>query len=463
MKKYLVFLLALLLSVCSLLSACSSSLVPVGGEFTTEFASLEPAATGKVYYVSGTGNDSNTGQSTVQAFRTLQQAADLTQPGDTVYVMNGLYTSGDGTHILTVNTSGTASNYIYYRAYPGHKPKLKLNKNWSGIFVNGASYIVLDGFTIEGNSKSINLAYALANPDDISLAGTCIRITGEGNDPAYNGAKAHHIIARNNTVFDCPSGGITSVRGDYLRFEDNVVFGNSLYSHYATSGISVYQNWNSDDKTNVKIIIRRNIIFKNENKVPFIASDPDVSKRTITDGNGIIVDDARNESGDGVAYRGKTLIDNNLIYDNGGRGISIFQSDHVIARYNTLYQNARTVSRDITSELLLGSVSDINLYSNIIVPRSDRPSVRIYEATQGIRSGNNLYFGGQGNLLKTATDLLANPQFVNPSTNPAVANFWLQSSSPAIDAASGSYPLVDLLKAKRPKGNKADLGAYEVR
>ena len=46
---------------------------------------------GKAYYVSGIGKDGNDGLSTNTAFQTIQKAADLVKPGDTVLVMNGLY------------------------------------------------------------------------------------------------------------------------------------------------------------------------------------------------------------------------------------------------------------------------------------------------------------------------------------------------------------------------------------
>ena len=59
----------------------------------TVTANYETAVTGKTYYVSGTGNDSSDGLSQATAFRTLQHAGDLTQPGDTVYAMNGTYTN----------------------------------------------------------------------------------------------------------------------------------------------------------------------------------------------------------------------------------------------------------------------------------------------------------------------------------------------------------------------------------
>ena len=64
-----------------------------------------------VYYVSSnSGSNNNAGTSVTAPLATLQAAADLVQPGDTVQVMNGTYSnpSGDGA-VLQITTSGTAA------------------------------------------------------------------------------------------------------------------------------------------------------------------------------------------------------------------------------------------------------------------------------------------------------------------------------------------------------------------
>ncbi len=44
------------------------------------------------YYVSAsTGNNANTGLSETSALASIQNAANLTNPGDTVFIMNGTY------------------------------------------------------------------------------------------------------------------------------------------------------------------------------------------------------------------------------------------------------------------------------------------------------------------------------------------------------------------------------------
>jgi parallel beta-helix repeat protein len=465
MNKHVLFFLSAVFT-SAVLAACTTA-APRSSEaaVSPDYEPLEPQGTGNIYYVSGTGDDGNTGRSTTQAFRTLQRAADLTQPGDTVFAMNGVYTSPANTTTLDIRTSGTPGNWIRYRAYPGHTPKLQLASNWSGIGVSGASYILVEGFTVQGNAASITLEEAQREQNNLNNPRTISNCIGVANHFQVPSQRPHHIVIRGNTVLDCPGGGIYSNYADYLQIEDNVVARNAFYSPYGNSGISVYQNCDIDTVTGVKIIIRRNITYKNENKIPFYFLNPsDPSQRFLTDGNGIIVDDTRNTqqfAGQPCGpnpYRGTTLVENNVSYDNGGRGIHVFSSDNVLVRYNTVYQNSRSSAPGLCCDLTASEASNVRFYSNIVVSRSDRNATNASNVTSNIRFANNLYFGSTGNPNLTTSDIVANPQFVNAGA----ADFRLNASSPALDAGKTSSPAVDLRKSPRPQGNAPDLGAYEA-
>lgn len=438
---------------------------PLSAMSTLDFGNLEPVGSGKTYFVSGTGNDNHSGLSRSKAFRTLQKAADLTQPGDTVLVMDGIYTApGSGSVVLYIQHSGEPGNWIRYVAHSGHKPHIKVEQHWGGIVVGGADYILIDGFTVEGNAPNVSLAYAqeqMSNLENPITSGNCIAVRRHFTTQNHS----HHVIVRNNHAFNCPGGGIESKEADYLRFEDNLVHHNGFYTPYANSGISMYLNWNSDNSTAVKMFIRRNISYKNENKIPNFYTNPDnPNLRSITDGNGIIVDDTRNIQNDvsSEPYRGRTLVENNLTYDNGGRGILVYLSDQVVVRGNTSYQNARTNTENFNSDWLINDAANVNVYGNIIVPRLDRISIQTY-SLNNVRFNHNIYFSGQGHPTRSATDRVVNPRFVRASINPQLANFRLQASSPAIDGWVGTSPAGDLEKTPRPQGLASDIGAYEFR
>ena len=156
------------------------------------------------YYVSGNGDDSNNGLSTSTAFRNIQKAADLTNPGDTVFVMNGLYINSWPTgDVVTVTHSGSPSAWIKYKAYPGNSPKLKFN-GWSGFnIISGASYIEINGFEIEGNNDNITLNYALSQENNLDNPLTSGNGITAGSDKAV-----HHIRVLFNKVYKCGGGGI---------------------------------------------------------------------------------------------------------------------------------------------------------------------------------------------------------------------------------------------------------------
>src|SRR5262245_38237878 len=77
---------------------------------------LPPPQSGGVrYYVSPTGTDSNPGSET-QPFKTIQKAADLVNPGDTVIVEDGIYTRSSGGAIVSLNRGGTSSNWVWFKS-----------------------------------------------------------------------------------------------------------------------------------------------------------------------------------------------------------------------------------------------------------------------------------------------------------------------------------------------------------
>ncbi len=392
-------------------------------------------------------------------------------PGDTVLVRNGTYSVADaGNNIVTLTRSGTATAWIALKAYPGEKPLLQ-SANWQAISVQ-ASYILVEGFKIVGNRDQVEPSYAQAQSSNISnpiTSGNGIGVTPRYQRPDLH---SHHVVIRSNEVYSCSGGGIYSTQSDYVLIESNTVAGNAWWSPYAGSGISVYQNWNSDSATGYKMIIRGNMVGWNTNKIPFFFSSDDPAKRVITDGNGIIVDDARNTqafSGNrGTPYTGRTLVDSNLVIENGARGINVFSSDHVDVFNNTTYQNAFQPETP-DGEVSIFEASDVRVFNNILSARADRPSLKRVSASDPANNaerashsiGRNLVFGGTGFDAATADNLVGvDPLFVDVAAH----NFRVGDSSRAIDAANREYSFkTALYNAPRFLGNGPDIGAFENR
>lgn len=74
----------------------------------------------------------------------------------------------------------------------------------------------------------------------------------------------------------------------------------------------------------------------------------------------------------------------------------------------------------------------------------------------------NVYFAGT-TAVKGPNDKVLDPQFINVSTNAAVANFSLRQGSPAVDASTRSlFSPKDINGVARPKDSSVDCGAYEA-
>ncbi|MCC5631644.1 right-handed parallel beta-helix repeat-containing protein [Nostoc sphaeroides CHAB 2801] len=382
---------------------------------------ISQVPTGTKYYVSGKGNDRNSGLTTSSAFRTIQRAADLTKPGDTVLIMNGVYNNAHPSgSVLNIKRSGRANAWITYKAYPEHRPKLQHN-GWHGIWIiEGASYIEVNGLEVVGNNGNISRAYGLSqkyNQLNPLTNGNCISINGEQN------SYSRHIRILNNKVHDCGGGGIGATAADYITIDNNEVFNNAWYSVHGCSGISLLNNWNSDNNQNYKMFITRNKVYNNRMLVPWLQTGK------IQDGNGIIIDRGMNkQKGSKLSpYRGRTLIANNISYKNGGGGIHTFQSENIDIVYNTTYLNNQ--SPEISGgQISINASNNINVLNNILY--SERGKAINSSRGQNIRFDYNLNANSQ--LIKTSgsNDMIANPQFMNVSAG----DFRLKSTSPAINS-----------------------------
>ena len=78
-------------------------------------ANIETKANGTTYYVAKDGNDSNPG-TLAEPWLTIGKANQELQPGDTVYIREGVYQES----IAPIN-SGTSGKYITYQNYPDEK------------------------------------------------------------------------------------------------------------------------------------------------------------------------------------------------------------------------------------------------------------------------------------------------------------------------------------------------------
>lgn len=116
-------------------------------EVKAVFESFMGEHTGKTYYVSKSGNDSNNGDEN-SPFLTISKAGEVALPGDTVMIGGGIYEE-----MLAPKNSGTASNPIIYKAKDGENVTISAfetvtavpQKDADGLYVYDMGYTLGDG------------------------------------------------------------------------------------------------------------------------------------------------------------------------------------------------------------------------------------------------------------------------------------------------------------------------------
>jgi parallel beta-helix repeat protein len=402
------------------------------------------------YFVATTGSDSNNGLNGAP-WRTLQRAADVVSAGDKVNVLPGDYVG------FNLTTSGNLESPIEFFAQPGVNITAEnAFTNRDGINLEGASWIVIDGFNI-------------ANMD---RAG--VRSVGFDDD------MAQHVTIRNVTATNNGRWGIFTGHVDDLLIENNRTSG-SIDEH----GIYVS---NSGDRP----IIRNNQSWNNfGNGIHMNGDESQGGDGIISDAlvSGNLIYNNGVGGGSGINMDGvqDSRVENNLLFDNHASGISLYKIDGAagssgnVVINNTVHQAsngrwalniqhdsvANTVLNnilitdhsfrgaiDISDEALSGFTSDYNVMIG-------RFNVTIDE-DQGIEESYN-FTGWQAETNQDAHSLAVTPAaYVNLFENLAADNYQLSATSAARDSGTSQLaPLYDLLKNLRPAGAGFDRGAYE--
>lgn len=349
------------------------------------------------YYVSAnTGNDNNNGTSINTPFKTINKAINFVQPGGTVYVMEGEYRDENaGTpivsfyedpnqfdstgksyvfsnsqnvnnpHVVTINKAGNSTDgFITIKNYSNHTPKIIFDGQGGIKLGPNANYIIIEGFEVQGPSQSITYNQAILNRRNRITLKESQAINN--NNQSYFSGKGiwggyddhHHIIVRNNKVHDTPGSGIRFNDSDYITIENNTVYNTTWWTSSASSAIVFAETIaiNDDDNTTeIKMIMRGNIVYNNWNRIPFYAASfPDNAQppsgnygnagySTILDGQGLYVTRSHSPSDQNPrpGYLGTFLIENNLCVNNGKNGINFDRSNYssALIRNNTIYFN----------------------------------------------------------------------------------------------------------------------------
>ena len=400
---------------------------------------LAPLAGAADYFVATDGNDGNPGSES-QPWKTLQHAADTVGPGDTVSVHGGNYAGA------YLETSGTSSQPIVFQAFAGETPSITADNSRTpdGFNLEGASWVTVQGFTIDGRSRA-----------------------------GIRAVTCEHVTLRDNHADGNGTWGIFTGFCDDVLIEDNVT-ANSGDQH----GIYVS---NSGDRP----VIRGNTVYGNNEAGIHMNGDGSeggdgIISNAVVEDNVIYDNGAGGGSGincDGVQ---DSIIRNNLIYDEHASGISLYQIDgggpssgNLIANntvlvasngrwalnlqdgavdnavYNNILLNAHSFrgTLDISPDSLSGYTSDYNAVMDRFTTDGGDSVMTLADWRQETGQDAHSFVSTPGAL------------FIDASGE----DYRLSATSPALDAGR-TLPDVptDLLGVARPQGPAFDIGAYEL-
>ena len=377
------------------------------------FTLLGPmSAQATTYYVSSSGNDSNSGTSTSASFRTFARAVKPLRAGDTLYIRGGTWTQ----QLDLMNTSGTSSAWIKIAGYPGETVTIRyaepLVGGYGPIKARGTrGYFIFENFVLDG----INMPPRTGWQIDGSNHHFVLRNL-EIKNFRYNGfyTAGNGIQVINCKIHDNkPPSSSGYYYGIYAARGSNLLIQGSQFYNNSGGGLHLYPGPLSNP------VIRNNSIHHNN----YQANSPV---------GGIILYSSSGSISNAKIY-------NNLVYRNGtsssgsATGIRLVNTSGAKVWNNTVYGNK-------TYGLQIGPGSSTVVQNNILYSNG---------------RGN---YSNQGSGTTYANNLTTDPGFVDASSS----NFNLRSSSPAINkgVVLSSVPN-DYKNISRPRGASHDIGGYE--
>ena len=394
------------------------------------------------FYVSVAGSNSNSGSAT-KPWATIQYAANVALPGDTVIVQPGIYAGAK------FSRSGLATARIVFVGKPGaviNQPG-PFNSNGDNLWIRNAHYITLTGFESSNAPRS------------------GIAIQGEPQAPAMN------IILRNNFCHHNGRWGI------FTGYAQNVrIVGNETSFSSLEHGIYVS---NSADNP----LIHGNKAHHNHASGVQINADPDLAGDGIITG-ALIEDNIIYENGAGggaainlASVRG-SIIRNNLRYNNHASGIAGWDNgagNMWGTKNNKVANNTIVMAANGRFALVFMNGSTGNhVKNNILIHTGARGSIEADPSSlTGLQSDYNIV-NNRFSLNETFITLaqwrtkgqdlhsLLWSSLTNLFVQPSLNNYRLAPNSLAIGTgASLSYVIDDLEGHSRPQGLGYDIGAYE--
>ncbi len=405
----------ILAAVSATAATCGKAPTAPGGSASLAGTSPSVAPAPTTYYVSPAGNDANPGTQS-QPFQTIQRAADVVNPGETVIVEDGTYTgtgaatacaSSNSRPVVCLTRGGTSTARVTFRSlHPlGAKIDGQANTSTYGFdFLAGANYIRLEGFDVFGMGSASGDASGFViyqGGQDIVIARNDIHDIGRLCTDTTNGETGIFIANARVTV---DSNRIHDI-GRFAPGENGC---QPTTTYYQNHDHGLYINGNAGSGT------------------------PGASDVTVT--NNLFWN----------VVRGWPI----QVYPGAVPNVSIL--NNTFANGNPYSEGQIIIGASTTNARI-----ENNIFSDPLVA-----AINFYSGTHGnLTVANNLSSLALATLTPPSARFEGNIEGVDPMLT---ASLQPDSASPAIDKGL-SLPEVaaDIIGTTRPQGGAWDIGAYE--
>eukprot|EP00928_Gymnodinium_smaydae_P091671 TRINITY_DN7539_c0_g1_i8.p1 TRINITY_DN7539_c0_g1~~TRINITY_DN7539_c0_g1_i8.p1 ORF type:complete len:524 (+),score=55.03 TRINITY_DN7539_c0_g1_i8:186-1757(+) len=351
------------------------------------------------WYVSPDGVDSPT----AATFKTVDFAAGLAKPGETIVLLPGEYfnpgfgenrwNTGDTVNLRNVH--GAPGAPITITACRAGKSIIR--GDGQSIFeVKGSSYVNIFNLTIEGEAGRINwseakrfqFAYKTDDSDEVlyrvdrSLSDDeighlknlpiikgSIRRPARYNTHGLNVHSSHHIEVVGCHIHHAPGAGLKFWMSSHVKARANSVHDNTKLSSLGVHGLLVYhqESMDGDGADEYTCEVTGNHVYDNYNTIYSWNGRKKFVHPVIDEGKGLSVQQSNPE----WQWRaGRMLIANNVAHGNGFSGIHLNQADRVDILFNTVVDNHRTGSGFQTG-ISVQSSADVRVEGNLVSDIND--------------------------------------------------------------------------------------------